>query len=102
MTDEENENDDQTPGEFDYGEKLSDGQYENHPTIDEGEFEQKIRDTYVHVDGCGASTTMKGDLPESVARDPSYYSKTFCTGCNDYVPVEEVEWKDGENWRVNE
>jgi hypothetical protein len=89
------------PEDFDYGEKRPDGQYENYPTIDEGEFEQEPRDTYIHVDGCGSRTTMTGDLPESVARDPTYYTKTFCTGCGTHVPVGEVEWEDGEDWVVN-
>jgi len=88
------------PEDFDYGKQREDGQYENYPTIDDGEFEQKPRDTYIHVDGCGAKTTMTGDLPESVARDPKYYSKTFCHGCGEHVPVSEVEWKDGSDWVV--
>lgn len=86
------------PGDFDYGERREDGQFENYPTVEEGEFEQEPRDTYVHVDGCGSRTKMKGDLPESVARDPHFYTKTFCHGCGEHVPVEEVEWTDGENW----
>lgn len=91
--------DDPPPADFDYGEKKADGQYENYPTIDEGEFEQEPRDTYVHIDGCGATTKMADDLAESVARDPTYYTKTFCVGCGEHVPVEEVEWKDdGQPW----
>ena len=90
------------PEDFDYGEKRPDGQYENYPTIDEGEFEQEPRDTYIHVDGCGSRTTMTGDLPESVARDPEYYTKTFCAGCGEHVPVGEVEWGDGEDWIVDD
>lgn len=91
---------DDTNDGFDYGEQREDGQYENYPTIDEGELQQKPRDTYTHVDGCGASTTMTGGLPASVARDPTYYSKTYCSGCGGHVPVAEVEWKDGEDWVV--
>ena len=92
--------DDPREGGFDYGEKRPDGQYENYPTIDEGEFKQAPRKTYIHVDGCGSTTTMSGDLPESVARDPEWYTKTFCVGCGEHVPVGEVEWKDGEDWVV--
>lgn len=88
------------PEDFDYGDRRPDGQYENYPTIDGGEFEQAIRETYIHVDGCGSKTTMTGDLQESVARDPSYYSKTFCSGCGEHVPVDEVEWDDGHDWVV--
>jgi len=87
-------------GDFDYGEQKADGQYENYPTIDEGEFKQEPRKSYIHTEGCGTKTTMTGDLPASVARDPEYYTKTFCTGCGEHVPVEEVEWKDGEDWVV--
>lgn len=86
------------PDGFDYGDRLEDGQYENYPTIEGGEFEQKPRDTYVHEEGCGRKTTMTGDLPESVARDPTYYTDTFCAGCGEHVPVEEVRWEDGEPW----
>lgn len=89
------------PGDFDYGEQREDGQYENYPTVDEGEFEQEPRDSYVHGE-CGTVTTMRGDLPESVARDPEYYTKTYCAGCQEHVPVEEVHWEeDGEDWVVN-
>lgn len=102
QSDSDDTTDDPPPEDFDYGERLDDGQFENHPTIDEGEFQQQPRDTYVHVEGCGQSTTMARDLAESVARDPGYYSKTFCAGCNGYVPVEEVEWEDGEDWVVND
>lgn len=93
--------DDPPPDDFDYGDRLSDGQYENYPTIDSGDFAQKPRDTYVHVDGCGSTTKMTGDLRESVARDPTYYSNTFCSGCGSHVPVSEVEWEDGEDWVVD-
>jgi len=83
---------------FDYGEKREDGQYENYPTIDEGDFEQPVRDAYVHEE-CGATTRMTGDLPESIARDPEYYTATFCVECGTHVPVEEVHWKDdGSDW----
>lgn len=86
---------------FDYGEKQQDGQYENYPTVDEGEFEQKPRKTYIHQD-CGKATTMSAELAESVARDPTYYGKTFCAECGEHVPVDEVEWEDGSNWVVDE
>jgi hypothetical protein len=89
---------DNGPDGFDYGEEKEDGQYENYPTIDSGEFEQPVRDTYIHGE-CGTATTMRGDLPESVARDPEYYTKTFCAGCNKHVPVSEVRWEsDGKGW----
>jgi hypothetical protein len=85
--------DDPPPEDFDYGERREDGQYERHPTTDEGEFAQPVRDTYVHTEGCGSNTTMGSDLAESFARDPHQYGKTFCAGCGDYYPLDEFTWK---------
>lgn len=96
------ESDSPPPDDFDYGERQDDGQYENYPTVDEGEFVQEVRYTYVHdvnAGGCGEITTMSDELAESVARDPTYYGRTFCCGCNDHVPVDEVVWMtDGKDW----
>lgn len=90
--------DDPPPEDFDYGDRLPDGQFENYPTVDTGEFKQPVRDAYVHEE-CGTTTKMTGDLPESVARDPRGYTKAFCVGCGEHVPVEEIRWKaDGEPW----
>lgn len=90
------------PGDFDYGDKKEDGQYENHPTIDEGDFVQEVRKKYVHEE-CGSSTTMSSDIARSVARDPDYYSKTFCKSCGDYFDVDEFHWaKDGKPWKIDD
>lgn len=50
-----------------------------------------------HVDrhrgrGCGGVTTMGRALSETYARDPSFYSATFCCGCNRHLPVAEFVW----------
>jgi hypothetical protein len=42
--------------------------------------------------GCGVVTTMGWKLAETYARDPSFYSGTFCCGCGAHFPVGE----DGE------
>lgn len=93
--------DDPPPDGFDYGEKLEDGQYENHPTTDEGGFVQPVRSRYVHADGCGEETRMGKKLAESFARDPGQYGKTFCAVCGDYYPLGEFEWK-GTDQRLDE
>lgn len=82
---------------FDYGEKRDDGQYENHPTIEEGEFQQSVHYSYRHTE-CGSRTSMSDDIARSVARDPDYYSKTFCASCEEYVDTDEIEWLDGSDW----
>lgn len=52
--------------------------------------------------GCGAVTTMGHALAETYARDPQFYSGTFCCGCGTHFPVGECGefvW-DGTNERV--
>ena len=90
------------PDGFDYGERQPDGQFERHPTTDEGEFVQPVRESYTHVDGeCnGATTTMGTKLAESFARDPRQYGKTFCARCGDYYPLDEFVW-EGTDVRID-
>lgn len=87
------------PDDFDYGEKPEDGQYERHPTKDEGEFVQPVRSSYTH-DECDKSTRMPLHLAKSFARDPRQYSKTFCANCGDYYLLDEFTW-DGTNIRLD-
>lgn len=86
---------------FDYGDRREDGQFERHPTTDEGEFVQPVRSRYDHVDGCGRTTRMGSDLAESFARDPGQYGKTFCSSCSDYYPLDEFTWT-GTDIRLDE
>ncbi|AGM11259.1 hypothetical protein HHTV1_3 [Haloarcula hispanica tailed virus 1] len=86
---------------FDYGERREDGQFERHPTTDQGEFVQPVRSTYIHTDGCGGATTMGADLAESFARDPHQYGKTFCASCQDYFDVTQFTW-EGTDQRLDE
>jgi hypothetical protein len=68
-------------------------------------FVRPIRRSYVHVGppggkpGCGTKTTMGQALSETYARDPGFYSGTFCCGCSTHLPVGpdgEFVWEDGE------
>ncbi len=66
-------------------------------------FVRPVRRTYLHVgtpskSGCGASTTMGYALAETYARDPYFYSGTFCSHCGAHFPVGEdgqFVWEDG-------
>lgn len=52
--------------------------------------------------GCGTVTTMGESLAETYARDPNFYSGTFCCGCGAHFPVGddgEFVW-DGTDERV--
>lgn len=51
-------------------------------------FVRPFRDAYRHSK-CGKITTMSRDIAETYARDPSFYSGTFCTTCRAHFPVGE-------------
>jgi hypothetical protein len=49
-------------------------------------FVRPVRRSYVH-DKCGVVTTMGQALAETYAREPGFYSGTFCVGCRAHFPV---------------
>ncbi len=60
-------------------------------------FVRPVRRTYVH-EKCGAATKMDIALAETYARDPYFYSGTFCVACAAHFPVGEdgeFVWDDG-------
>lgn len=57
-------------------------------------FVKPVRRTYVHK--CGAATTMGLALAETYARNPRFYSGTFCVGCRAHFDLDEFHWDDGE------
>lgn len=60
-------------------------------------FIRPVRSTYVHMK-CGVATTMSQAIAETYARDPHFYSGTFCVGCRVHLPVGpdgEFVWEDG-------
>jgi len=64
-------------------------------------FVRPVRRSYKHLK-CGTVTTMGQTLAETCARDPSFYSGTFCCGCRAHFPVGEkgeFVW-DGTNEKV--
>ncbi len=54
-------------------------------------FVRPYRDRYKHTT-CGGVTTMCRALSETYARDPNFYSHTFCVQCNKHLPVSEFIW----------
>ena len=54
-------------------------------------FVRPVRDRYVH-NKCGTLTIMGRALAETYARDPYFYSGTFCAGCRAHFPVDEFVW----------
>lgn len=53
------------------------------------------RESYRHKK-CGAKTTMGRKIAETYARDPRFYSGTFCCECGAHFPLNEFHWTDGE------
>lgn len=51
-------------------------------------FTRPYRDAYRHLK-CGKITTMGRALAETCARDPGFYSGTFCATCGGHYPVGE-------------
>jgi hypothetical protein len=49
-------------------------------------FVRPVRTAYVHS-ACGTVTRMNLALAETYARDPSFYSGTFCVACRKHFPV---------------
>lgn len=45
------------------------------------------------VDGCGESTKMAMAIAETYARNPKFYSATFCVCCGKHLPVGEFFWE---------
>lgn len=76
---------------FDYGKTLSDGQYEKYPTATVGEFVAPVRNSYVH-DTCGGITSCSDGIAETYAKNPKYYTRTYCSRCQGHYPVSEFKW----------
>lgn len=55
-------------------------------------FVRPVRRTYTHAT-CGTDTTMGLALAETYARDPKFYSGTFCCHCRTHSPLSEFVWK---------
>jgi len=55
-------------------------------------FVRPVRRTYTH-NVCGTDTTMGLALAETYARDPQFYSGTFCCACREHRPLSEFMWK---------
>ena len=49
-------------------------------------FVEPLRHSYVH-EVCGGVTTMARAIAESYAREPTFYSGTFCVRCMSHFPV---------------
>ena len=58
-------------------------------------FVKPVRYSYAHIK-CNSSTWMANELAETYARNPSFYSGTFCAKCRAHFPLTQFVWEDGE------
>jgi hypothetical protein len=77
-----------------------DGQQRGYVVLSEEErrkgYKRPVRRSYLHAK-CGSVTTMGEALAETYARDPAFYSGTFCANCEKHFPVGpegEFTWAD--------
>lgn len=57
-------------------------------------FVRPVRTNYRHTE-CGTTTLMARAIAETFARDPYFYSHTYCAECESHPPVTEFVWPDG-------
>jgi len=78
------------PADGSHRELRPDGQQKGYVVLSDEErakgFVRPVRRSYVHAK-CGGLTTMGVALAETYARQPNFYSGTFCVDCGAHFPV---------------
>ena len=81
---------DGNPVTEDHRELRPDGMQKGYVVLSESErkrgFVCPVRDASRHLT-CGCITTMSRPLAETYARDPAFYTGTFCSTCRAHFPV---------------
>lgn len=54
-------------------------------------FVRPVRQSYTHLT-CGADTKMSLAIAETYARQPNFYSGTYCHKCKGHYPLIEFMW----------
>ena len=85
------------PADRSHTQDRGDGQQKGYVVLSADErakgFVRPVRQRYVHT-RCGVETHMGLALAETYARDPEFYSGTFCVGCKGHFPLDEFVWSD--------
>jgi hypothetical protein len=80
------------PSDHSHTELKPDGQQRGYVVLSTEErakgFVRPVRQAYTHLK-CGNTTIMGWALAETYARDPNFYSGTFCSGCGAHFQVGE-------------
>lgn len=71
------------------------GQQKGYVVLSEEErakgFVRPVRRSYTHKT-CGTDTKMGDAIAETFAREPSFYSGTFCVQCKQHFPLNQFVW----------
>lgn len=88
---------DGSPVTPDHRELKDNGQQKGYVVLTETErakgYVRPVRYVYTHRP-CGTDTRMGAAIAETYARDPGFYSGTFCVQCGKHYPLDEFVWKD--------
>lgn len=79
----------------DHRELRADGQQKAYVVLSAAErakgFVRPVRSMYRHKT-CHTTTTMGSSIAETYARDPKFYSGTFCCACAAHFPLDQFVW----------
>lgn len=93
---------DGSPVTPDHRELRPDGQQKGYVVLSEEErgkgWVRPYRDSYIHKP-CETLTKMGRSIAETYARDPKFYTGTFCVGCREHFPLDQFVW-DGTDQQV--
>jgi len=85
----------QAPEDRSHTELKKNGQQKDYVVLSQEErdkgFVRPCRDMYLHKT-CGTITTMNRAIAETYARDPGFYSGTFCCNCQKHLPLDQFVW----------
>lgn len=94
---------DGSPVTDDHRELKENGQQRGYVVLSKEErakgYVRPVRRSYIHLN-CNTETTMSQEIAETYARDPSFYSGTFCVNCRKHSPLVEFVWKDNPDQQV--
>lgn len=83
---------DAVPDDHSHTELKENGQQKDYVVLTAAErskgFVRPYRDAYRHIK-CGKITTMGRAIAETYARDPNFYTGTFCATCGTHLPIGE-------------
>lgn len=83
---------------------MANGQQEKYLVLSDEErakgFVRPVRNSYKHVK-CGNVTTMGNALSETYARNPKFYSGTFCSYCGTHFNLSDADGESAFLWTAD-